>query len=171
MNAQFTKQTIELTAVAMLQVANAESAFDFLNGLCAEHIGYNIPAFNSKDRKDEAAAWKAAFLKAGAKQASLSNLRVALNYGFEAGRFLGANSARAKEALAALKKQGTEKPATEPKERGTKERSNKTDKEKLIALLGKVAASKALPDFQALFTDDEWSAFTLAVEAMTGKSI
>ena len=163
-------ETMNVVAVSLLAVASAESAWSMLDTFCKDNKGYVLPAFNSKDRKDEAAQWKAAFIKAGAKQASLSNLRVALNYGLEAGYFLGANSARAKENLEALKKAG-DKTAAPSKERGAKERATKSDKDKLIELLGKVAQSKALSDFQALFEDSEWLAFKLAVEAMTNKTI
>lgn len=158
-------QTMATVATSLLFVADAARAESFLDDFCKDNKGYVLPAFNSKERKEDAANWKAAFLKAGAKQASLSNLRTALNYGLEAGQFLGANPARAKEALASLNKTvaKTDKAATDKQSRSPK--VAKSDREKLEAMLKSVAKSKALPMFADMFTDAEWHAFKMAVEA------
>jgi hypothetical protein len=159
------QDTMNTVAASLLFVADAAIAESFLNDFCKDNKGYVLPAFNSKERKDEAANWKAAFIKAGAKQASLSNLRTALNYGLEAGRFLGANPARAKEALASLNKTTTKTDKVADDKQARSPKVAKSDREKLESMLKSVAKSKALPMFADMFTDTEWHAFKMAVEA------
>lgn len=157
-------QTMATVATSLLFVADAAIAESFLDDFCKDNKGYVIPAANSKEKKEEGKAWQAAFLKAGAKQASLSNLRTALNYGLEAGRFLGANPARAKEALASLNKASKAKAENE-KDKGAKSSADKgakpgkSDVDKLKGYAKQVLESPALKaaDFPTI-TREEWAA-------------